>query len=467
MALWIGNIVFALLAILFTVFAPWGWSGATIYGVVACFLAQNVWYFLWEGRKNILCFEFLFFIAYFFVNFAYPLFYYHQDTFFLFYCIPWEHNVISRATAIAYLGYAFYMLGLLSVRKRNADSSSQESETDTVQPAKEVTYHHFLLLFACMIVFFGLYIITGGWQAMKSVYAGGGSLREVGIYSYFHVLFTIAVYLVCIFIFRLPHSRRWLYLLVVLCVMAIILSTGSRSVALSMALILVVGWNNNVRPFRLWEVLLLLMMGVVGLFFIVSVRQSAGSWIESFRHVRLQHIADMFSDLTVNGRNLYVLVDYGMTHSYTFFHGMLIDLLSPLPGIAQPIVNLMNEPYETLCAQELVSYLAFGSGATWGLGSNMVGDAFRSFGYVGTALSMWLVGWAVCKTREASSHSIYAYVIHYLLISYSVFYTRAPILFPPRLLTWTLLMLWLTYWLCHSRVISDWLHTERKEESCA
>ena len=131
-----------------------------------------------------------------------------------------------------------------------------------------------------------------------------------------------------------------------------------------------------------------------------------------------------------------------MKHTADWFNGMLIDLATPIPGMAKYIVAWTGKPYELLSAQELSTYLELGKDSSWGIGCNMIGDAFRAGKYIGVSLSMFLIGTAVKESYYRSSTNIYWYTIYYLLVSYAVFYARAPILFPPRVLCWTLLLLW-------------------------
>lgn len=413
------HIGFALLSVVLTLLAPMGWHGVFVYTVVGLFLLQNGIYGLLEGRKDRIGFVYFFAMAFFFTNFAYPLFYYRLQPGHAIFDLPWNTAVISRATAIAYMGYAFFMLGVSRGKK---EALPRENERKwSVRPFS------FAILLGMMIMCFVAFVAFGGWQAMHSVYSAGGSLTTVGVYSYFYVLFSLTAFLTCMSIYRVPRPWGWIGTALVGLMMLAVLATGSRSLVLGCALILLVGWDQQVRRFRSWELLLLTIVGAVVLSAVAWSRHGNGG-------------ANVMDDLVMNNRNLYVLVDYGMHHAYTYCHGMLVDLATPIPGMTKWIVRWMHEPYELLSAQELPTYLIAGTGAKWGLGTNMIGDAFRSFGYVGTAISMLLIGWAVRASYDASSRSIYAYVIYYLLVSYAVFYTRAPILFPPRVLVWTLLL---------------------------
>ncbi len=433
MGMMIINILCAIASIVFCAIAPNGYNAVFVHTVVGTFLVQNLLYLCCNGRKNKLGFEFFFFVAFFFVNFAYPVFYYESDPNYGFFWIPWNRLVISRATAIAYLGYAFYMLGLTKWFRMDRE--------EPMSPTFHITMNQYLFFFCIMVAAFGGYLAAGGWDAMRDVYAEGANIKDVGLYSYFNVIFTLAAYLVAMVVFRMPRAKWWFYLLTIGVCLLLVLSTGSRSMSLAILLILLIGWNNNVRRFRALEIVGITLLGVLALFLIVELR-GEHNWMSQLKNFEIKHLSDIFFDLTINGRNLYVLVDYAEHHAYTHFHGMLIDLATPIPGMAKHIVNWTNEPYELLCAQDLTTYLYIGANATWGLGCNMIGDAFRSFGYAGVALSMFCIGWAVKESYYCSAHNLYAYVVYYLLVSYSVFYTRAPILFPPRVLLWTLLMVW-------------------------
>lgn len=445
------HLVFVIAAILLTVFAPSGWNAEFIYLVSGCFLLQNALYYALEGRKNILRFELFFGIAFFFVNFAYPLFYYLQAPYFSLYYLTYPQQVISRATAIAYLGYAFYMLGVCPRPKKDSSVTQEQKAQWTI------SNRQFTLIFLLMVVCFALYIGLGGLKVMKEVYSGAGaSLKDTGAYSYFYILFSLASYLVAMFLFRLPRRKWWFYLGVIALIIIAMLSTGSRTLALGIVLILVVGWNNHFRKFRWWEVLCVMVGGVLALFLIVQVREFDNNWLVAAQQIQVFRITDVFKDLLINGRNLYVLVDYALQNGYSYLHGMLLNIASVLPGLSQPIMDLTGEPYELLCAQEFVNYLTLGYDSSWGLGCNMIGDAFRSFGYVGVAVCMWLIGWGVRVSYHKCNENIYIYVIYYLLVSYSVFYTRGPILFPPRTLLWTLAIVWVVNKIYKSQIIDQW-----------
>ena len=434
MTAWFIHIAFAITGIVFCAIAPAGYDASLCNTIAACYCVQTILYFLFNGRKNFVNFEFFFCIAFFFVNFAYPLFYYPEQENWMFFWHPWNRAVITRATAIAYLGYTFFMLGLTNWLKM-----------DRKEPAKvefSVSMNQYLILFLITVASFVLYVALGGWSAMRAVYSGQGSLRDVGLYSYIYVIFTLCIYLMAILVYHIHKAQWWFYLLTIGVCIVLILASGSRAVVLAVGLILVVGWNNNVRPFKVWEILVVTVAGVMGLWLIMQTRAEHGDMMAVLRQLRPAEIVDIFEDLTINGLNLYILVDYGMTHAADWFNGMLIDLATPVPGMAKHIVAWTGKPYEMLSAQEMSTYLMMGPDSDHGLGCNMIGDAFRAGKYIGVALAMFLIGTFVKESYYRGRTSIYWYTVYYLLVSYAVFYARGPILFPLRVLCWTLLLLW-------------------------
>lgn len=450
MTLIILNILFAITSIVLCCCAPTSYNYHFCLAILILYIVQNVLFFYFNKRRNWLGFEFFFAISFAFTNFIYPVFYFPTRPDYLFFSIPFNVNVISRATAIAYFAYAFYMLGATKLLKMKRE--------EPISPTFKFGINQFLWLFVITVVAFACYIGLGGWEALQDVYSGTANIRDTGIYSYFNNIFTIACYLMAIFVFRIKKQKQWFYLLFICVCMFFIISTGSRSLALGLALILIVGFNNNVRRFSILEVFSLILIGAFLLFLVMRTRHSqinSETITATMQNIRIENIMDIFGDLIVNNRNLYVLVDYADKHELTFFHGMLIDIFSPIPRASSWLVKIFNEPIELLHGGDLPTYLYLGSGSAWGLGTNMVGEAFRSFGYVGTAISMMLIGQIIKSSYYYSYNNCYAYAIYYLFVSHAVFYPRAPLLFDPRTLVWGMLLIFVVYSITPKKSIQD------------
>lgn len=444
MALTIVNIVFAIIAVVLYQQSPIAYNYDYCYMLMWVYIVHNICFFTLNKKKHWLGFELFFAISFFFVNFVYPVTYatasedqIRYQSFFI-YMLGMKHNVVTRATAIAYLGYAFYALGISSFMKTGREEPDK--------PTFKLTQEHYLWFFGITVVSFLLFYLTGGLTALRLVYHGGGNLKTVGVYSYFNNIFTLACYLMAIFLFRLDKQKWWFYALVILTCMLITMSTGSRQMALGLMLVLLCSFSMYVYKFKWWQVAVIIAGGAFALFLIVSVRKLG--WDPYEWKVRLQHLTvnnyfEIFNDLIVNDLNLFILVEYGLDNPLTWFHGMLIDIASPIPGLGSRIVEYYGEPIELLHGGDLPTYLIVGPNQKWGSGTNMVGEAFRSFGIWGVGISMFLIGYVVKELYYHANRNIYCYLLYFLFVSHAVIYPRAPLLFDPRTLTWSVLMLWI------------------------
>ena len=431
------NIAFAIVATVLYIKAPWTYSYDYCVTLMTLFLTQNVLFFATNKRQNWLGFELFFAISFFLVNFVYPVFYAPTERiYWSFFSFSFNDNYVTRATALAYFGYAWYLQG--------ATRLLQLQREEPTEPTFTITIRQYLFFFAVTIAAWVLFVATGGWTALQSVYADGATLREVGIYSYFNNIFTIGCYLMAIFLFRLPKQQWWFYLLVVLAFMLILLSTGSRQLAVGLALILIVGFSMYVYHLKWWQVAGVIAGGSLVLFLVMTLRTEGlhfSAWQQKLAHTRLQEFWDIYEDLIVNDVNLFRLFGWAQENDLTWFTGMSLDLSSPIPGLAGYIVSHSDLPPQMLHGGDLPTYLFLGPNATWGTGTNMVGEAYRSFGTVGTALAMFLIGVWVKESYYRAKYSPYWYLMYFLLVGHALIYPRAPLLFDPRLVTWSLLLL--------------------------
>ena len=449
------NIAFAIVATVLYIKAPWTYSYDYCVMLMEMFIAQNVLFFATNKRKNWLGYEFFFALSFFLVNFVYPVFYAPTERiYWSFFSFPFNDNYVTRATALAYFGYAWYMLGatrILQLKREEPD-----------KPTFTITFDHYIWFLGITLVSWVLYVATGGLAALRDVYSGGGNLREVGIYSYFNNIFTIGCYLMAIFIFRISKQQRWFYIAIIGTFILILLSTGSRQLAVGLALILITGFSMYVYHLKWWHVLVVVAGGSVALFLVMALRKEGldvGAWKSELAHIKLGEFWDIYKDLIVNDVNLFRLFGWAQENDLTWFTGMSLDLSSPIPGLAGYITEHSNLPPQMLHGGDLPSYLFLGPNATWGTGTNMIGEAYRSFGDIGTAIAMFLIGLWVKESYYRAKTSPYWYLMYFLLVGHALIYPRAPLLFDPRLVTWSLLLLLIVMTISsHQTQIVNWLN---------
>lgn len=441
------NMIFAVVATVLYIRAPWTYSYDYCVLLMSCFIAQNVLFFATNKRTHWLGFEFFFALSFFLVNFVYPVFYAPTERiYWSFFSFSFNDDFVTRATALAYFGYAWYMLGATRILQLRREEPSE--------PTFTISMREYIWFFGITIGAWILFVLTGGLAALQSVYAEGSNLREVGIYSYFNNIFTIGCYLMAIFLFRLPKQKWWFYLLVIVSFMLILLSAGSRQLAVGLALILITGFSMYVYHLRAWQVLTLVAGGSVALFLVMTLRTEGldpGAWQAKLAHVQLFEFWDIYEDLIVNDVNLFRLFGWAQENDLTWLQGMTLDITSPIPGLGSYIIANSDVPPQMLHGGDLPSYLFLGPKATWGTGTNMVGEAYRSFGIVGTAIAMFLIGLWVKESYYRAKDSAYWFLMYFLLVGHALIYPRAPLLFDPRLVTWSLLILWIVMGISHIR----------------
>ncbi|MDD6747010.1 MAG: O-antigen ligase [Paludibacteraceae bacterium] len=457
------NIAFAIAATVLYIKAPWTYSYDYCVALMVCFIVQNVLFFATNKRKHWLGFEFFFALSFFLVNFVYPVFYAPTERiYWSFFSFSFNDNFVTRATALAYFGYAWYMLGVTRILQLKREEPDE--------PTFTISMRQYLWFFGITMVAWVLFVATGGLAALQSVYAEGSNLRDVGIYSYFNNIFTIGCYFLAIFIFRLPKQKWWFYLAVIASFMLILLSTGSRQLAVGLALILVVGFSMYVYHLKWWHVLGLVAGGSIVLFLVMTLRKEGldpAAWQAKLAHTKLEEFWDIYEDLIVNDVNLFRLFGWAQENDLTWFTGMSLDLSSPVPGLAGYIIEHSDLPPQMLHGGDLPTYLFMGPDATWGTGTNMIGEAYRSFGAVGTAIAMFLIGLWVKESYYRAKNNVYWYLMYFLLVGHALIYPRAPLLFDPRLVTWSLLLLLIVMTITnHQEQIVNWLNRigKRKEE---
>ena len=431
------NMAFAAVATWLYIKAPWEYSYDYCVTLMSLFIAQNVLFFATNKHTHWLGFEFFFALSFFLVNFVYPVFYAPTERiYWSFFSFNFTDAYVTRATALAYFGYAWYMLGATRILQLNREEPSE--------PTFTISMREYIWFFGITIVAWVLFVATGGWTALQSVYADGANLRDVGIYSYFNNIFTIGCYLMAIFLFRLPKQEWWFYLLVIVSFMLILLSTGSRQLAVGLALILITGFSMYVYRLKGWQVATIVAGGSAVLFLVMTLRKEGldvGAWQVKLAHTKLQEFWDIYEDLIVNDVNLFRLFGWAQEHDLTWLQGMTLDITSPIPGLGSYIIANSDVPPQMLHGGDLPTYLFMGPNATWGTGTNMIGEAYRSFGAVGTAISMFLIGLWGKESYYRAKYSAYWYLMYFLLVGHALIYPRAPLLFDPRLVTWSLLLL--------------------------
>ena len=150
---------------------------------------------------------------------------------------------------------------------------------------------------------------------------------------------------------------------------------------------------------------------------------------------------DPFLDLIINNRNLYVLMEFVDDFGYVYFINNVYNSISFLPFNSK-IIDMLNIP--TFLQQgNFPTYLEFGNNPSFGLGTNMVGEAYLSFGIFGVFVTFFGLGWFVKYIKIRSYSNIYYYVLFFSLLSMAVILPRTASLPNSRYFIWPLILVFL------------------------
>jgi oligosaccharide repeat unit polymerase len=441
MKLLITNILFAIVSLLLVVYAPVYYSYNFCLLAGWLFVIQNTIYFIFRRDRSIVSFEFFFMIAFWFTNFVYPLFYFQTDPSFSMFSVSFNQNIISKATAIAYMAYAFYFVGLSFFESKKYDFKVFDIDANFESTSRKV--------FFITIGFFFLYLVSGGHKILGEVYSGDASLEDQGISSYFYMIFFSSSILLSMFLFNsnIQKKYRIQYLSLILLIFLLFLSLGSRTLPLALGLTSIISYNNYKYKIPASTFFLLLIMGGALMTFIVFARSVSfsddGYFQNAINNVQITSFWDFGSDLIINNRNLYTLIDFADSQGQTYGLTMLGGFLSPVPFLQGLVCNTFGIPPDFIGSATFNTFLEFGPGSSWGLGSNLVADVYLAFGTVGVMTMFLFVGLLLGKSKVASSKSIYWNIFYFFMVSNSIYWLRSGLFDSFRYLMWALLIVYI------------------------
>ncbi|PKF74305.1 O-antigen polysaccharide polymerase Wzy [Chryseobacterium sp. PMSZPI] len=442
------NLIFCVIAGLMIYLAPNRYDFDFCLQILILYIIINIIYFL--GNKtinyNAANFDFFFMFSYGMTNFIYPVFYMNQNPNVSVFALPFNTHIISKATAIAYLGYTFYILGITVYHKNKTKLKIIPKVEDN--PKFKINNLFLRLIFLIGIVAFLGYVITGGLTQLQNVYSGKNvSLSEVGTFSYFNNIFAICCNLLAIFVFLIKDikTKITIFIFLIICSL-LLLATGSRTTVLGIGLILIAMYGRFIKKITFPKLIFFLLIGSFIMTLVQLMREEAFSadvWTKNIGKTKFDSTFDIFLDLIINNRNLYVLVDFADHYGNVYFLSTISEITAPIPGLFSYVSSNIGIPIELISGGALPTFIELGRDSEWGLGTNLVGETYIGFGYYGVCIIMFLIGLAIKSAQKSSSKNIYSFVIYYLLVSHAIFFPRAFYMYQPRTLIWSLLIVFL------------------------
>lgn len=416
--------------------APSEYSMRYVNYCASVFIISSVVMLTSNCKKTFIKFEFFFLIAFFFTNFVYPLIFYPINPYFSLFRNAFNENYITKGTALAAVAGTWYNIGIfehkpIEIKKRLIFNIQKQLKIPRI-----VAIVLFILFLPSLYVIYLKHTYTTEFESSFV----NAILRYVILYSIFAYIYNNRYTKLKNFTLRAISSP---IILLTLIYIIIFLLIGSRTIPLNIVLFSL--FLINILIFRISKKqILVLIVGGATLLTAVGIARG-GSGVESGE---ISSVWDIGADLIINNRSLYVLMEEADKHGITFGETMLMNVLSAVPFAQSLYLNLTGLPLSSISSAVLVTDLHFGTGYNpdrIGLGTNIVGDVYLAFGFIGVIILFWIFGY-VLRTiyNKISKGETISLLVYALFFMNTIFFTRSGYLTPVRDVVWVLGVLWLS-----------------------
>ena len=378
-------------------------------------------------RNGLICFDTFFIPTYILINYAHAVFIYPDDKFLPAFLFATRSEVIPYAIAIAQVGISMYMLASVLFEEKVTDWAGRKVEVPS-WTASRAAYISVFAAFGIAAFIFLSNRVQGFIHLYPRLMAVVMSLIALSWYYQAQLLDKEERGILVL----LKYNK--LNILATLLFGMSQLYTGSRSevIFLFFMILLIV----NVYYVRIKFKVLLpgVIVGVIlmGLLMITRVSKYSllqVSLVDSVTYgvkviMESPNILWMLlTDFVVNAKTLYEAIDYTQLHGYLYGLSYFQYLFIFLPMGGSIFARLVT-------GQDLIDIssgvvLTYFSGATYGLGINLIGDLYVNLSIVGVCVMMFLLG--LLLARVESPKSKYQFFIYLSLFANCVFLVRADV----------------------------------------
>lgn len=408
----------------------------------------NMTFLLKRLRGNMLSYTTVFFVAFFFVNFVYPVFIFSYDpTFILEYRFSFSEIYINKGSALCLCAFSLFCAGY----------STEFRKVRDVRYSINKTRYQFVTVVSYIVLLINIYLIVPqlgiGYGNAKVPFQTGSLfvmlecvLVTISCHIYAdHVKNNIKVFLRII----RPH------LIASALFMIIILMLGSREYVLVLVLLYLYVYNKYVKRLSIIKLSVCVVIGFVGLYYISQVRGMSGDRkysdnlfaVKSWQSEQVSGVWNLATDLIINNRNVYVGMEYvdDPKMGYTYGIHYLPMLTAPIPFMPSVVSKIFfcGSPVDFTSQQMLTNYTRDNLGhrdLDYELGSNCVIDIYMGLGFWGVILMFFLLGRFV-KYLESSKNNLPLICIYIIIYTSVLFFCRSSFFGQFRNVVWA-------YWLC-------------------
>ena len=418
------------------------------------FLIMNICYLYKYRRNQLICFEFLFAIAFFLCSFLTPYIYslldnYQGRTF-----VATDYNTF-RVYCIAFIGYCAYMFGLCCIKDGNQNRPGT------------LWYQYFFNNATCKysnilcFIFVVLFYLTGGSRLitlysdvasdLSQRYGAWGEYMTYAMYAYtlsivinFSKIGPYTASLISFF----KNLPFFFYINSLLLVVPLLIS-GLRSSALQLLIPLIMMYGITIKRISSIKVIALILAGYIFMVFIGLIRSGDTGGDLGQDSLFLTFVYDFVS---ANGANSF-LIDYTDKYGITGGSNMILQTLSIIPFFQSIILSFVSTDNFAPNSSKFFTE-SFMDSTQGGLGTALIGDIYYSFGIVGVIILMFLIGLLVNKLSRAHN-SPYAIALLIMFSGNALFAPRVEYCYILRSLSYTIIFLYIILSVSHNRSASN------------
>ncbi len=366
------------------------------------FFVNSILYLNKYRKHNIICVETFFSIAFLLSTFQYPFIVSEMDQYTINKFFILTNESYAHGMCIAMLGYLFYLLGAIIVPKTKK-INKHSYDYSSINIVKLNVFFQYL----CFALF-SLIMILGGYRLL-SQYSDGNDDRWAGVgilWSFLFIFFNISSIFEFIRLGKLEakglktfmKKANKIYIFNAVSIISFFLLAGYRSEALSLIFPLLFLYSMFIRKIKKKTLLFVIVLGFFMLVIIGGVRGESGGLLNinnvASTRSELNNISFLFRDFTSANGGLFYLVNFADKNGITWGSNILLQVVSVIPFM-QSFIILVFGFKPGMSSSDIFTIGLNGMDYTSGLGTNIFGDLYYTFGLGGVIIVMFSFGWFI------------------------------------------------------------------------
>lgn len=435
--------LFLIISLVLYAYAPEYFSGTYCWVLFIIFIANAAYIYVRDLRYEKIGFNIFFTIAFFLVTYLYPIFISPFFPDFLILSIPlYNYEVVSQGTALANVAYACYGVGYIYILNNAVPTTLSTSDVtvENREIAEILTEKQVRMVTLVCVVLFGIFVVSGGLTFFRMAYHEGENESFPGISGFVWIFLQTF----CLVVMMANFKRNSITVYAVLAVIIVtLLAVGTRTLPLNLLIpaMYYYCYKKNLRLSRI------VMAGgvVIAVFMIVGFVRANGTAMDAAGGDAIAEKFRAFMDFIIPNRDLYVIFSHVQNDGITYGISSMSYILATIPFMQSVFIKLTGLPEYMLASERMTTYWEFGDDPNaWGLGTNIIGDVYLSFGFVGVILLFLFLGYFVAKSRELMIRKNRTGTLLYMILtSGSVFMCRGAYFYSFKNVVWTLLIVYI------------------------